>query len=266
MKIKINCEGSSLVYTYKNDKNMWCEMPYQSELSKEKFKNTNIEEVAEKVLGIIKNDYNIANRGVTVYFQGREEDFQFLKNMSYELYPESDIAIKFALNKSILVCGNIKSGKSTLIRAISVCLNERLDEEKEENYTLYSTSDKKIIIYDVNGIDIGEEKYNHFRNVANQLIDRNINSIIYCKNSTRLEEVELNFINYIKNYYKSIKLIIVLTQNINDDIDEFLNQCKNEFTDIDVLPVLAESKKLRNGVNIEAYGVPNLVEKLMYED
>ena len=93
-----------------------------------------------------------------------------------------------------------------------------------------------------------------------------IHCIWYCVTLARLEGVEKQAIEILKNLYKesNIPIIIVYTQSQNTTLIEARkkNVQENNYAN-DYIPILARKVPLPNGTFLESFGLPQLLEKTL---
>ena len=170
---------------------------------------------------------------------------------------------------NIIVLGKTGVGKSTLINAE---LNLKGDKKAKTNLGKCTTQGFEEFIsnerpglrlIDSRGIEIGD--YNIEAVIENTIkyiedrsnngdIDKFIHCIWYCiqSESKRVEDVEYKAMNLLMKQYENSKLpiIIVITQNIDDDItQEMISILNNSLQNKpDIVPVVAEEKIIKKKI------------------
>ena len=170
---------------------------------------------------------------------------------------------------NIIVLGKTGVGKSTLINAE---LNLKGNKKAKTNLGKTTTQGFEDYVYkerpglgliDSRGIEIGEYNIEAvIKNTINYIEDRSnngdidkfIHCIWYCiqSESKRIEEMEYKAMSLLMKQYEKGKLpiIIVITQNIDDDITKEMIKTLNDSLDNkpDIVPVMAEEKTIKKKI------------------
>ena len=188
---------------------------------------------------------------------------------------------------NIILIGKTGIGKSTLINGVfefpkdggaKTGDGKPITQEYEE---FISDKRKYLRLIDSRGIEMGENGVDAVFNSTKELIekrardgdpDKLIHCIWYCFRSSdlRFENIEKETLSLLMNQYNDNKLpiIIVITQNYNDEKTEIMTKMINEEfqginKEINILPVIAEDyiQKKKNKVNvIEKEGIDELIK------
>lgn len=183
---------------------------------------------------------------------------------------------------NIIIAGITGAGKSTLINAVfgedfaATGKGRPVTMEIRE----YSNSDVPVRIWDSIGFEIGNDQSGVSKTKASiakikQTIEEqasknqadHIHAIWYCINQgcNKYQPAETEFVKELHSI--GVPFIIIVTQCIEED-DELAREIEkinrqNGMTDIPVIEVLAQDKKLHGGSSIPAFGLEELVDKTL---
>ena len=182
---------------------------------------------------------------------------------------------KYAINYlTVLLVGRKNVGKTTLIEYMLKMdeQNKNIEEENnniesKQNFVSYKSNKVpylKLIEFKGIGLDkdsdpeiIGNEALKCIKNEIENNINKNYNDFIhciwYCISGTRLEESEIKLLEKLRNAYnnQSMPIIIVYTQNIDDEIsDGIQNYIIERKIEASFVKVLAKNIKLTNSNKI----------------
>lgn len=262
IKIVSNPDAKSLAFFLMNEKGIWCLVSNYSELSRNKYTASNIFDMGESIVAVIDRDYNLGGRGVDIRFEGPEDEYIYLQQCVEKHFKGQNIECKHHETK-IAVAGKMGSGKTIFIE--EMCKDGAVipSSVSHPGYQLYSDSRANTIWYEIDGIDIGKENVLAAQNTFDTLASGGITDFIYCLSTNKIEELEEGLISHIKNTYPKIRVLVLLTDYLDDDNDLFTEQLSNHFGGIKVIPIIARNIKTRNGI-VEAFGLDD-VRKFLFE-
>lgn len=183
---------------------------------------------------------------------------------------------------NIILAGITGAGKSTLINAVfgkdfaATGKGRPVTQEIKE----YQNDSIPVRIWDSIGFEIGsdnngvsktKESITKIKKTIEEQASKDqadhIHAIWYCINQggNRYQSTEAEFVKELHTI--GVPFIIIVTQCIEED-DDFVNEInklnrQNNITDIPVIEVLAQDKKLRGGKSIPAFGLDKLVDKTL---
>lgn len=258
-KVKIVCNENinSISYYFLNEGSKWVRVSNSSELSRKEYTFTTIKEKTTDILRIINEIYNPGNRGVDIYFEGSDDDFCILCNAIKRNYLEDYITCKLEKTK-IAVVGKIGSGKTTLITELEKLLNVHYEISKNKEYVTYSDKKGNTEWYELNGIDLGKENIEQTKALIDKFAKNGLTTVVYCFSTSKIEKLEENVIQYIKETYPEIEILITLTSCIYDEAQLFAEQLSTNLNQTKVIPILAKELKTREGI-IPAFGLDQIV-------
>lgn len=262
IKILSNPKNKTLSFYIKNEKKKWCLVSNYSELSRKKFTSANIFDVGENIINIIDCDYNLSGRGVDIRFEGPEDEYVYLQQCIISRFKERNITCNHA-KTAIVVAGKIGSGKSTLIEEMCKYSCGNFSSALLDGCEKYTVHETHTIWYEISGIDIGIENISAAQKTFDRLAEDGVTDFIYCLSGNKIEKLEEDFIVYARSNYPSINILLLLTNYLDDKDDFFVEQLSSHLDDIKVIPILAKSRKTRNGI-IEAYGLDD-VNRCLFE-
>lgn len=263
VRIVSNAKKQSLAFYLKDEQEKWRKISNSSDLSRKKYTASSIKESAEEIVRVIGSEYNPANRGVDIYFEGAEEDFFILKNVIDKKCSQNYLDCIYVRDTKIAVAGKVGSGKTTLIKGIEDYKGVSFVHQENNGLLSYSDDELKVVWYEIPGIDIGVENIYAARNTFEQLANEGLTTFIYCLGTTKIETLEEELIRFVRNDYPSIKILIVLTRFVDDDNKIYADQLSGNLNGTKVIPVLAKEMKTRSGI-IPAYGLDN-VDRYIFE-
>lgn len=249
IKIIFNEEHKTLGYLVQNDKYEWVKVPETSKLSREEYTHINIEDNPRKILEYISDVYAPCDDDeVELVLEAFPyECTRFLSEVSE--YKNMQVITQ---DINILVCGKAKSGKSTLIRA----LTKEEDCIKEECWDIYKNNN--ISWYEISGLDIEEGSYNKIiQNISKLFEEVNITTVIYCTSadSNRLENAEGDLIEYIREKLSEVQIVVAITKAIDEvGAKKWAKEIMEWQKGIVVVPVLAQKIETKAGT-IDIYGL-----------
>ena len=95
------------------------------------------------------------------------------------------------------------------------------------------------------------------RNALEKLAKSNITTFVYCLGTKKIEALEEELISFARDNYPDIKILVVLTQFVDEEQDKYVEQLSADLEGVKVIPVLAMDKKTRHGV-VSAYGLDDI--------
>lgn len=243
IKIIFNEEKDSLGYLILNDKFEWVSVSATSKLSRHEYTDIKIEENSKKILDYISE----------IYAPGQDDVIEIiLEGFPFECKKFIEEAANYenvnvnSKDINVLVCGKIKSGKSTLIQTITSVSNP----EVKEYYELYKSNN--ISWFEITGLDIEEGSYEKVINDIEKVLKENeISTVVYCISfeGHRFEKAEEELLKYVQNKLPEARIVVAITKAI--DKINCMNWAKEIMENNDRLiatPVLAKSMKTRLGV------------------
>lgn len=279
----------------KNRKEASKELPKFLGIVQKDFSTQLIGKISKVKIKIEKELSNYSPSNLKKFIQNLTENEKLENNLIAVSKIESEKILQNSYKNTnhfnILLLGKTGVGKSTLINGIfDFSENEGaktgdgkpITQEFEE-YT--SESKKGLRFIDSKGIEMGDHNINAVFNSTKELIekkaregdpDKLIHCIWYCFKSSnlRFEDVEKETVSLLMNQYddKSLPIIIVITQNYDDEATETMTKfIKDEFQflnrEITILPVIAKEKTLikkKNEFIIEKEGIDELI-KISFE-
>ena len=244
MKIICNAEDNKIAFLILNDKYEWVSVPSTSKLSREEFTSIPLENNAKKVLDYISSVYGTRGDKIEIILEGFSEECVMFNN---EALNYGNIKVRTREN-NILFCGKTGSGKSTLIKALSKM------ESLEEAEHWQSCRVNKTTWYEISGLGIEKGSYKKVISDIDALIEyANISVVVYCAqfSGRRLEEAEMDLLNYIKEKIPDVRIIIAVTKCIDAvGAKEF----EFDLDNLIVVPVRAEKVETRLGT-VEPFGL-----------
>lgn len=249
VKIIFNEEHETLGYLIQNDKFEWVRVPETSKLSRQEYTHISLEDNSKKIIDYISD----------IYAPGSDDTVEIvLEAFPHECHKfisevgNYDNVKVITGDINILVCGKIKSGKSTLIQALTKS-DECITYEQWDIYKM-----NNISWYEVPGLDIEEGSYEKVTRCIFQLLEEvKITTIIYCTTAdgNRLENAESELIDDIKKKSPETQVIIAITKAIDEvGTKKWAKTITESHQGVTVVPVLAKDIATKLGV-VEAYGL-----------
>ena len=259
IKIKTGSKSNALTFYILSEQQKWCPVSNSSVLSRNKFVNATIKEIAVELISVIDSIYNIHNRGVDIYFEGSDKDFKVLTNTVNDSFADKNIKC-VSQRTMIAVAGKIQSGKTTLITESVRAKGNNYLFDDTTGIPSYSSCDNTIVWYEIPGIDIGIENVMAAKKSFEQLATTGITTFIYCLSTTKIERSEEELINYVVENYPSVRVIIALTQYLDEEAT-YAEKLSGRLNGISVIPLLAKDMNTRQGT-IASYGLDVLDETI----
>jgi len=194
-----------------------------------------------------------------------EDIYSWLEDEVKKLTEEFDENFR---NPNIVLSGKTGVGKSTLINAVFGHPLAEAGEGKPVSQALkeYNLPGVSVNLFDTKGIELDpEEREKSRKSIVSEIEKRATSSkteehmhvMWYCisNESKRIEDIE---IEWIKEFSKYLKVIIVLTQTLDSD-NKFQIEVEKEFPNLKVCRVLAEERALFGNMKIPAFGLENLI-------
>lgn len=262
IKIVSNPTTKSLTFFLMNEKGKWCLVSNYSELSRSKFTASSIFDSGESIVAVIDRDYNTGGRGVDICFEGPEDEFIYLQQCVAKHFKDQNIECNHHETK-IAVAGKIGSGKTIFIEEMCKEGTGTSSSVSHPGYQLYSDSRTNTKWYEIDSIDIGKENVIAAQQTFDSLAAEGVTNFIYCLATNKIEELEEGLIAHVKNTYPKIRILVLLTDYLDDSNDLFTEQLSNHLDGVKVLPIIARNIKTRNGI-VEAFGLDD-VRKFLFE-
>lgn len=262
IKIVSNPSTKSLTFFLMNEKGIWCLVSNYSELSRSKFTASSIFDTGESIVVVIDRDYNTGGRGVDIRFEGPEDEYIYLQQCVEKHFKEQNVECKHHKTK-IAVAGKIGSGKTIFIEEMCKDGAGALSSVSPPGCQLYSDSQANTIWYEIDSIDMGKENVLAAQNTFDSLASGGVTDFIYCLSTNKIEELEEDLIAHVKKTYPKIRVLVLLTDYLDDSNDFFTEQLSNHLGGVKVIPIIARNIKTRNGI-VEAFGLDD-VRKFLFE-
>lgn len=256
IKIVSNAKKQSLKFYFKNEEGKWSSVSNDSVLSRKEYISATVQDRATDIVRIIDSVYNPGNRGVDIYFEGGEADFRFLKDAVNSQFSKSNIIC--VMQKTLIaVAGKIGAGKTSLIEGFWKYKNIPFKRCEKDGILVFADDEKTSVWYEIPGIDFGVEHMANARNALEKLAKSNITTFVYCLGTKKIEALEEELISFARDNYPDIKILVVLTQFVDEEQDKYVEQLSADLEGVKVIPVLAMDKKTRHGV-VSAYGLDDI--------
>ena len=262
VKIVSNAKRQSLAFYIKNEAAEWRLVSNDSVLSRKEYIGATIQSRAEDIIRVINSVYNPGNRGVDISFEGEERDFLLLKNTIDSQFSECKITC-IMQRTLIAVAGKIGSGKTTLIKGFGNYKGTSLNSCEKDVGFVFSDDEESVVWYEIPGIDFGVENVTNARNIFEKLAKTGLTTFIYCLGTNKIETLEEELIFFVRDTYPEIKILVVLTQSVDDEQALYVEQLSADLDGIKVIPILAMDKQTRSGV-ISAYGLDD-IDRYLFE-
>lgn len=262
LKIVTNSNGKGIQYFLKNESGQWIILSQSSPLSRQYYTNTTISEKGEEIVDVIDKLYNIGNRGIEIFFEGNNDDYNWVKKATEEkVVLGRNLRLKYGKTK-IAVLGKKSSGKTMLIGGISDYLNTEFIPKTQKDYICYSDNKNNVDWIELNGIDLGKENVEAAYNNLSELIENGVSSVIYCvlASDGKIEETEKEFLNNLAEQFSDTIIMIALTLGIGKETDDMVNILLKETQHVKIVPILAKKFKSRNEETIQPFGLDTLMK------
>lgn len=259
IKIVCNTQANTLSYQFQNEQMAWMPVSRFSDLAQRKYTQTNIRKSAQEILEIINTVYNPKNRGVDISFEGPDKDYEFLCKTVREQFSNENVSCGQKTIK-VAITGKRGTGKTTLIEVLGQKQGVRYSVTEAKGYKQYRSESSTIEWYEVEGIDLGQEKIKAAEHTIDALAEQGLTQVIYCVNSMRVEQLELQLIKHIRQVHPEISVLGVLTNAVSTD-DATSAERLNKFLGVKVLPVMAKDQQTRGGA-IKAFGHEDILKAI----
>lgn len=263
VKIVSDKDTKTLAFYFMNEQQKWCAVSNSSVLSRKEYVTASIKERSSDIVDVINRIYNVGNRGVDIYFEGPVKDFHVLKETLSEEFSNKNI-ICYIQQSIIAVAGKVQSGKTTLIFGLGGYKGKSYHYTDVDGIATYTDDEGTTIWYEIPGIDIGKENVIAVRESFERLAKKGVTTFIYCLRTSKIEPLEEELIHFVANNYSSVKIILALTQYLDEEQTAFPEQLSEQLDGIRVVPLLAKDLKTREGT-ISAFGLDKL-EHYIFED
>lgn len=262
IKIVSNAKRQSLAFYMKNEADEWRLVSNDSALSRKAYIGTTIQSRAVDIVRVIHTVYNPGNRGVDIFFEGEEKDFLLLKDTVDRQFSESNITC--VMQKTLVaVAGKIGAGKTSLIKGFWNYKDISFNCCEKDGIFVFTDDDEAVVWYEIPGIDFGAENVIKARKTFEKLAKSGLTTFIYCLGTNKIEAAEEDFIFFVRNKYPEIKILVVLTQSVDDEQALYVEQLSGNLDGIKVIPTLAMDMKTRGGV-VSAYGLDD-IDRYIFE-
>lgn len=292
VKIISNKALNTISYFMKNENGEWVHVDSASPLSKKEYTRASLKEIAEKIIDIIDDTYNVGNRGVDIEVECSDDEYKCLKNilqmkeMGISIQEKRNVTSIQSVNKSaknderknelsdqkntsnvdisfrkrntcVVIVGKVLSGKTTLIEELGKLNSLDFQSNKKDGYIEYINPDKDQIWYEVNGIDLGKQFVLQAEKEIDKIATNGMDAFIYCFSTSKIEAIETALLLNIKEKYPNTRMLGVLTSCIDEECSDLADSMSDLIGGIKVIPVLAKDKKIKQGT-IPAYGLDEL--------
>lgn len=259
IKIICNPQANTLSYQFQNEQMAWMPVSRFSALAGRMYTATSIQQSAPAILSIIDAVYNPGNRGVEISFEGPEKDYDYLRQVVNEKFPKEVISCEQQIIK-VAVAGKRSVGKTTLIEALAQKQGVQYTVTEQAGYRNYKSKSNALEWFELEGIDLGMENIKEAERTVDTLAEQGLTLFIYCLSSVRVEQIELELIQHIRDRYPEISLLGILTNAVSMD-DTMVAEKVSRILRTKVLPIMAKDQKTRGGV-IKAFGHENVLRAI----
>lgn len=258
-----NTKKPTLAFYMKSELQEWRLVSNDSVLSRKEYINSSIADRAEDIIRVINSVYNPGNRGVDILFEGEEKEFLLLKKAIDDSFSHSNITCGVMSKSHIAVAGKVGAGKSTLIKGLCGFKFGVFHCCESEGALLYTDDNKTTVWYEMPGIGFGAENLTNARKTFEKLVKSGITTFIYCLGTTKIEASEEELIFFVRDKYPEIKILVVLTQFVDDEQTLYAEQLSGNLDGIKVIPTLAMDMNTKVGV-VSAYGLDD-IDRYIFE-
>ena len=262
IKIKSDSNSNALTFYIMNEQQKWCPVSNSSVLSRKEFVDSAIGEIADKLIRTIDLSYNICNRGVDIYFEGTDREFEILSNTISRSFVDKNIKCIFQ-QTIIAVAGKIQSGKTTLINELMKFKGLDFRFNNTTDIPTCISDDNTVVWFEIPGIDIGIENVVAAQKSFDKLVKTGITTFIYCLSTSKIEIPEESLINHVVENYPSVRVIVALTQYIDEEGTTYAENLSKRLNGIRVIPLLAKDLNTRQG-SIVSYGL-DVIDEAIFE-
>ena len=262
IKIVSNTKKRALAFYMKNELQEWRLISNDSILSRKEYINSSIEDRVEDIVHEINSVYNPGKRGVDIFFDGEEKDFLLLKKTIDSHFSQNNITCVMQKVR-IAVAGKVGAGKSTLIKSFSVFKGEAFHCYENDGVLQYSDDSGTVIWYEIPGIDFGAENLANTKKAFEKLARSGITALIYCLGTAKIESLEEKLLFFVRGKYPGIKILVVLTQSVEEEQALYVEQLSRNLDGIKVIAALAMDMKTRGGV-VSSYGLDD-IDRFIFE-
>lgn len=204
--------------------------------------------------------------------KNNQKDFN--ENVIAELLSKIKNENQNILKPNIIISGKTGVGKSTVINSVfgKKLVETGVGKPVTQHLQRIESEEVPVVIYDTKGLELKEDVQNQIRDEIVGLINSKfgnkneaefIHAIWYCINagSSRIEEAERELIKELAESV-DVPVIVVITQSFpNRQTEDFVRSIDELNMKIKgIIPVMAESYEVAEGIVIPAYGLDKLVE------
>ena len=264
-------------------------MQYENNLLKEEVKNKNKEynhvlaggNLPFDLKGIrIDSGYNNEDNLIKWIIEN-EKTYKVMENKIIDeiLKIKNDKEKHKIKHLTILLVGKNKIGKTTLVEYIFGLEEENHNEhkiEKHTNFVIHYKENFPIKIIEFKGIGyeennkidtIGKEAFNC---IKEQKTQNNYNEYVHCIwyliSGQRFNDVEYDFLKYLRKVYKDLTIPIILVYNLisvesSQKMKAYLNEYFADINYVEVSPV--EKKIIGSNKIIQSFGGENLIKETL---
>lgn len=259
--IKIVCDSfmNRVSYFFLNELDEWLLLSGSSPLSSQHYTKADIKNISKDIVEKIDEVYNRKNKGVDILFEGTTDNYECICRDIEEYLPGRNITCRMKTTK-IAVVGKKKTGKTSLINGIAKSQGYKLKAVEESQYTKYKDEHNPVEWFEVNGIDLGNEKVEEVCGIIRELVYEGLSKVIYCisGDSGRIEKSEKNMIITLKKTFPSIDVLTAVTKCYKDGVQKVIDEIEKTIGQGEVFPTLAKEYKARNGGIVEPFGLTEL--------
>lgn len=190
-------------------------------------------------------------------------------NLANELIEKTQQVIAEMEALNVIVVGKTGVGKSTLINSLfrDQLAETGIGQPITQHVKKISKEHIPLVLYDTKGWELSEQSQQEVKKEIKQLLKQKkqeqdpIHVMYYCIHATgaRIEETEIEFI---KEWSKEVRIIIVLTQSLGTPADEFRAYIESLRLPVEgIMNVLARPYPIYEQVALPIFGLVELLER-----
>ena len=188
------------------------------------------------------------------------------KNDADDVTSVTSAASKPKLKVKVAVVGKVGSGKTELIKGLTIHKNSNFEASNLPSGTIkYTDSNNNIEWYEIAGIEFGKENIEKAREQLERLIDtEGVSIVLYCFNAKtgKIENAERNFIVDVKRKYSNISLFAVITASIDEEAScDFADKVSISTKQTKTFNVLATEMRTKTGF-LQPFGLEEMTKNI----